>query len=414
MDRNEALRLLRGGEEGVKEWNRRREMGEKKPRLSDIIHSEGNCIIANLMSANLGGVNLSGVSLNAAMLYHAKLDDAKLRNAKFHEASFINASLSNADLSGADLSGADFTRASLLGADLSGADLRRANFTGARLISTNLRGTELTATSFNSATFSDTDLSEAICRTTAFANTDLSKVMGLESVRHLGPSTIGTNSLIRSRGQIPEFFLRGCGLTPWEVLSTRLYDPALTPPQFAELQYRIFDAWTKGRSMINGCFISYSWTDEKFVEKLRDRLIAEGVNVWLDRHDMIAGTIQDQVWQAIRVHDVALLVLSESSVKSDWVENELDMARAKEKAEKRAVLCPVALDDAWKAKVDAKGGPGDPSRQLWRTLTQKLVVDFSGWKTKAFEEAFQKLVRGLKVNYGPGATGTAVPPPSGP
>jgi hypothetical protein len=87
------------------------------------------------------------------------------------------------------------------------------------------------------------------------------------------------------------------------------------------------------------------------------------------------------------------------STESDWVENELDLARAKEKAEKRAVLCPIALDNAWEAKVAAKDNPGDPSRPLWRTLTQKLVVDFS--KGGGFGEAFQKLLRGLKVNYGP-------------
>jgi hypothetical protein len=34
MDRDEALRLLKGGEEGVKEWNRRREAGEAIPDLS--------------------------------------------------------------------------------------------------------------------------------------------------------------------------------------------------------------------------------------------------------------------------------------------------------------------------------------------------------------------------------------------
>ena len=162
--------------------------------------------------------------------------------------------------------------------------------------------------------------------------------------------------------------------------------------------------------MINGCFISYSWNDAKFVDKFRDCLIAEGVNVWLDRHDMVAGTIQDQVWRAIQIQHVVLLVLSKDSVQSDWVENELDMARSKEKAEGRAVLCPVALDDAWKAKVEAKDGPGDPSRALWRTLQQKLVVDFSGWETKSFEDAFQKLVRGLKVNYGPRAIGQSTPP----
>jgi hypothetical protein len=209
------------------------------------------------------------------------------------------------------------------------------------------------------------------------------------------------DTLARSRGRIPEAFLRGCGFTPWEALAANLYRTDLTPPGLAELQYRIFDAWTKGRSLINGCFLSHSWKDSRFVDTLRDRLIAEGVNAWLDRHDMVAGTIQDQLWRAIQVHHVVILVLSADSVKSDWVENELDMARQKERDEGRAVLCPIALDDAWKAKVDAKGSPGNSFRGLWRTLTGKLIVDFSGWETRAFDGAFQKLVRGLKTNYGP-------------
>lgn len=158
--------------------------------------------------------------------------------------------------------------------------------------------------------------------------------------------------------------------------------------------------------MVNGCFISYSHQDAAFVDKLRDRLMAEGVNVWLDRHDLVAGPIQDQVWRAIQVQHVVILVLSEDSCKSDWVENELDMARKKEKAEDRHVLCPVAVDDAWKAKTGDMTGLGAESRALWRTLPGKLVVDFSGWKTKAFEGAFTKLLRGLKINYGPGGPPT--------
>jgi hypothetical protein len=207
-----------------------------------------------------------------------------------------------------------------------------------------------------------------------FADVDISDVNGLDSVRHEGPSTLGTDTLFRSKGRIPETFLRGCGLAPWQTLTAKLYLPELTPAGFADLQYEVFDAWTKGRSMINGCLVSYSHVDASFVDRLRDRLYAEGVNVWLDRDDMVAGTIQDQVWRAIQVHHVVILVLSQDSVGSDWVENELDMARNKEKAEGRAVLCPVSLDDTWKAKVEAKAGPGDPSRQLWQTLKQKLAL----------------------------------------
>src|SRR5262249_20575480 len=157
------------------------------------------------------------------------------------------------------------------------------------------------------------------------------------------------------------------------------------------LQYEIFDAWTKGRSMINGCFVSYSWEDATFVDHLRDRLIDEGVNVWLDRHDMIAGPLQDQVWRAIQVHHLAILVLSKDSVASDWVEHELEMAHEKEKAEGRPVLCPIALDDAWKAKVAAKGKPGDRFRVLWRQLTAMHVLDFS--KDGGFDKSFGKLIR---------------------
>ena len=58
MDRDEALRLLKGGKEGIKEWNERREAGEKIPDL------EG----ADLSRANLGGANLGGAALHEANL----------------------------------------------------------------------------------------------------------------------------------------------------------------------------------------------------------------------------------------------------------------------------------------------------------------------------------------------------------
>ena len=75
------------------------------------------------------------------------------------------------------------------------------------------------------------------------------------------------------------------------------------------------------------------------------------------------------------------------------------MARRKERDECRDVLCPMALDDSWKSKLD----PECDDRQLSRTLTKKNILDFSNRKTKAFDEPFQKLVDGIKVYYGSGA-----------
>jgi hypothetical protein len=393
---DEAIRLLKGGEDGVREWNQRRARGEEMPTLS---------------AADLRGTGLRGANLSRANLHGAALREVVLREADLSEAD-----LSRADLRGADLRGADFSRTALRGADLRGAVLRnavlrradlvgavlrRADLVGAVLRRADLRGADLSGAVLRVAVLSRADLSDARCLSTVFGYLDLSEVRGLESIRHEGPSAVDVDTLRRSRGLIPEAFLRGCGFTPWEVLAADLYRTDLAPPGLADLQYRIFDAWTKGRSLISGCFLSHSWKDSRFADALCDRLMAEGVNVWLDRRDMVAGTIQEQLWRAIQLHHVVILVLSNDSVQSDWVENELDMARRKEKAEKRAVLCPICLDDSWKAKVAAEDGAGDPFRGLWRTLTGKFIVDFTGWEARSFDGAFQKLLRGLKTNYGP-------------
>ncbi len=162
MDRDEALKLLKGGEEGIREWNHRRWAGGAIP---DLTH-------ANLSEANLAHANLSGADLRSAYLYRASLREANLRGAD----------LSGADLSSADLRDANLRIAFLSDANLSLADLRNANLGLCR------------------------------CSRTIFADVDLSEVNGLNSVEHRGPSTIGIDTLIDSNGKLPEVFLRGCGV----------------------------------------------------------------------------------------------------------------------------------------------------------------------------------------------------------
>ena len=53
MTTDEALKLLRGGEDGIREWNMRRENGEGIPRLELVDFS-----LANLRGADLRGANL--------------------------------------------------------------------------------------------------------------------------------------------------------------------------------------------------------------------------------------------------------------------------------------------------------------------------------------------------------------------
>ena len=53
----------------------------------------------------------------------------------------------------------------------------------------------------------------------------------------------------------------------------------------------------------------------------------------------------------------------------------------------------VALDGRWHDKV--KG------RILWRQVKKKDVLDFSKWKTKAFERQYAELLNGMKIYYPP-------------
>ncbi len=182
--------------------------------------------------------------------------------------------------------------------------------------------------------------------------------------------------------------------TPWEVLQARLYDPTLSPADIAEIQQGIFDERTKGY-FLNGIFISYAHDDTTFVDKLYAQLKGQGANVWRDTHNAVAGSLEKQVMRAIRLNDVLLVVLSRSSVESDWVEAELEWARDKEEEQGRDVLCPVALDGTWQDKVKTS--------VLWRKVKDKNILDFSKWRTKNFQSQFKKLHDGLKVWYGPQA-----------
>lgn len=137
-------------------------------------------------------------------------------------------------------------------------------------------------------------------------------------------------------------------------------------------------------------FISHSSRDKPFAEKLYGKLQEAGHTPWLDKFDLYAGDLQKQIRPTVKTSDIFLIVLSENSLASDWVEAELDWARARERESGKDMLCPVALDEAWHEKMEDV---------LWRQLKRVYVLDFSSWKTKKFDEPFGRLVRGIEENY---------------
>lgn len=337
MANPEHLQIL---QKGVKVWNAWREQHRDiTPDLREADLTRADLREADLRLANLGGGWLRKATLTSADLTRADLGLAYLSLAKLSGANLREADLTGADLTFADLTGADLREAHLTLANLSGATLTRAN------------------------------VSKMILAETVFGDTNLTDVRGLETCDHGGPSTLDHRTLAKS-GPLPLVFLRGCGLPD----SLIKYLPSLLgePIQYDSL------------------FISYASRDQAFAERLYADLQNKGVRCWYAPEDMqIGDEYRSHIDASIHLHDRLLLILSEHSIKSRWVQKEVETAFEKEEKDNRLVLFPIRLDDVvMQIKV---GWAADIRRQ-------RHIGNFTQWKAHdAYQQAFDRLLRDLKA-----------------
>ncbi len=324
--------------EGAKAWNRwRKENFGVAPDLGR----------ANLREADLAGANLRGADLVEANLLGANLGWANLRGADLRRANLLEADLRWANLLEANLLRAYLGGANLLEANLLGADLRRAN------------------------------LLEAKVGFTAFANVDLSETRGLETVIHDGPSTVGIDTIFKSKGKIPPVFLRGCGV----------------PENFIAYMASLVGAGIEFYSL----FISHSTQDKEFAERLHNDLQANGVRCWYAPHDLRSGRkVYRQIDEAVRAYDKLLLILSPASMASEWVRTEIAIARKREVEQKREVLFPIGLCPFQTIRI-WEYFDSDIGKDSAREIREFHIPDFSNWKDHDdYKLAFDRLLRDLQ------------------
>ncbi len=372
---------------------------------------------ANLEEAVLNGASLNKANLSAAKLFDVKLTQAKLQETNFQEAKLNGASLSEADLKCAMLKGANLSKADLTGVNLTGANLLQANLEEVNLVRTDLSESNLREANFLRADLSNavlfgadlqySDVSEANLTGanliqanftyakfgyTILGSNDLSDTEGLETVEHYGPSVIGIDTIQLSNGNIPIEFLIGCGLFDLDIEYAKLYKLDLSNEEINEIIYKIYDIRAQQSIQISPLFISYSHTDSAFVDKIEEYLNAKGIRFWRDVHHAIAGRLEKQIDRAIRHNPTVLVILSENSINSDWVQHEVRTVCELEKETGRDVLCPVALDDSWKDSPWPK--------RVMEQVMEYNILDFSGWKDDTeFEKLFKKLIDGLELFY---------------
>jgi len=123
-------------------------------------------------------------------------------------------------------------------------------------------------------------------------------------------------------------------------------------------------------------FISYNHSDKKFVDLLANQLVQRHVNVWLDRWELSIGdTILEKVQEAIDGSSALLVILSKTSVQSEWCKKEINGGLLKELEEKRVFVLPVLLEDC-EMPLFARG---------------KLYADFRG----SFDEGLSVVLEGV-------------------
>ena len=104
------------------------------------------------------------------------------------------------------------------------------------------------------------------------------------------------------------------------------------------------------------CFISHSAKDEDFAKHLHADLDNSGVRRWFAPHDLPIGEeIRGRIDDAIKVQDKVVLILSEHSIRSGWVKDEVEAAFEEEQKRGQTVLFPVRLDDAVLTTTEAHG-----------------------------------------------------------
>jgi hypothetical protein len=89
---------------------------------------------------------------------------------------------------------------------------------------------------------------------------------------------------------------------------------------------------------------SYSSHDQAFAERLHADLRAKNLRCWFAPEDLkIGDRFQDRIEESIRLFDKVMIVLSEASVQSSWVESEVNAAREREAGRNASCFSPSAL-----------------------------------------------------------------------
>ena len=281
--------------------------------------------------------------------------------------------LTEANLSDSRLEGVSFVGAGCAGTTFERAAISHAIFRSAPMSQCCFREADIRSTTFDWCRLEKSDFTDSTFDGNTFVHIGLGDAIGLETIDHFSPSSIGIDTFFESGG-LPESFLRGAGV----------------PEEFIQYASSLVGTPIDYYS----CFLSYSSKDDDFARRLYEGLQAKNIRAWFAPEDLkIGDRFRSRIDESIRIHDKLVIILSANSVNSSWVESEVESALDREQKEGKDVLFPIAIDEE-----------GFAAQQPWAKAIrlQRHIGDFRKWKSHDdYTDAFNRLVRDLKKSQPP-------------
>lgn len=147
---------------------------------------------------------------------------------------------------------------------------------------------------------------------------------------------------------------------------------------------RVLD-WLNGNTTTSGnmdrptVFLSHSSKDKPFVSRLATDLKSKGVPVWFDQWELKVGdSLTEKIEHGISQSGWLAVVISNSSVNSDWVQKELRAAQARELRDKSVFVLPIIIDDC----------------EIPLFLLDKLYADFRASYEQGLDALLKRVLEG--------------------
>ena len=166
------------------------------------------------------------------------------------------------------------------------------------------------------------------------------------------------------------------------------------PVNFPALQEEIVSESTTGKQRSRQVFVSYAQADKNVASQVAGALTDAGLLVSIDAWELAPGdSIARRIDQAIASSDILLVLLSQSSVDSQWVQKELSAALSAELRDRAITVIPALIEDcdippvlADRQYLDLRRDLPAAIRRLVEQIGSAPALDFSKLDGPAFED----------------------------